>query len=353
MKKNNYKVIGVSFFIIFIAVSYVGIKNNAKTIYNDVLVENKIEYSKVADAEEIINTDVSKISESTNIETHQPVIVENKEVKKDSIPGFSGKSYYVLNNNKPYFSDDMMTTESYERYSEFDNLGRCGYAISCIGKDLMPTGERGSIGMIKPTGWHTIRYDGIDGQYLYNRCHLIGFQLTGETTNEKNLITGTRYLNINGMLQFENKVAEFIKETNNHVLYRVTPVFEGDNLLASGVIIEAKSVEDNGKGIEFNVYCYNVQPGIIIDYRTGDSYKEEQEETVQKEKNISAATTTIETKKEEKNERTYILNTNTKKFHLTDCSSVSKMSDKNKKEVVDSRDNIINKGYQPCKICNP
>lgn len=189
----------------------------------------------------------------------------------DSIPDYSGSPYVTVNDNQPYFSNTALTTTSFESYSKLDRLGRCGVAYACASTDTMPTEERGTIGQIKPTGWHTVKYDCVDGKYLYNRCHLIGYQLTAENANEKNLITGTRYLNVNGMLPFENMVADYIKETSNHVLYRVTPVFDGNNLVASGVLIEAKSVEDNGEGICFNVYCYNVQPGVAIDYATGDS----------------------------------------------------------------------------------
>lgn len=188
-----------------------------------------------------------------------------------SIPRYSGDAYVVINENQPDFSEKDMTTISFETYSDQDSLGRSGIAFANIGKDLMPTEERGSIGMIKPTGWHTIKYDIIDGKYLYNRCHLIGYQLTGENANEKNLITCTRAMNTEGMLPFENQVADYIEKTGNHVLYRVTPVYEDRNLLASGVQIEAKSVEDNGEGVCFNVYVYNVQEGIEIDYQTGES----------------------------------------------------------------------------------
>ena len=187
------------------------------------------------------------------------------------IPSYTDKAYVKLNNNIPDFDDSLMTTESFEKYSDFDSLGRCGVAFANIGKDLMPTKERESIGMIKPSGWRISKYDFIDGKYLFNRCHLIGYQLTGENANEKNLITGTRYLNVDGMLPFENKVADYVKSTNNHVLYRVTPHFEGNNPIVSGVQIEAKSVEDNGKEIQFNVYCYNVQPRVKIDYATGEN----------------------------------------------------------------------------------
>ena len=171
----------------------------------------------------------------------------------------------AVNDNVPYFSDDDYTTQSYEYYSDLDNLGRCGIAMACIGQDLMPTEDRGSIGQVKPTGWHTVKYDCVDGKYLYNRCHLIGFQLSGENANTKNLITGTRYMNVDGMLPFENMVADFVKETNYHVLYRVTPIYDGKNLVANGVQMEAYSVEDDGDGICFNVFVYNAQPQISID----------------------------------------------------------------------------------------
>jgi len=190
----------------------------------------------------------------------------------EDIPEFDENTpYVVINENKPDFKEEDFTTKCFENYSELDSLGRCGIAFANVGIDTMPTGEREAIGSIKPTGWKSVKYDNVDGKYLYNRCHLIGFQLTAENANEKNLITGTRYMNVEGMLPFENEVAEYIKETKNHVLYRVTPVFEGDNLVASGVQMEAESVEDKGDGVEFNIYVYNNQPGIIIDYATGES----------------------------------------------------------------------------------
>lgn len=197
--------------------------------------------------------------------------VDNNSYDIDNIPSYAGNSYVIVNDNIPNFKEEDYTTTSFEKYGELDYLGRCTTATSNIGIDLMPTEKRGSIGMIKPTGWHTIKYDHIDGKYLYNRCHLIGYQLTGENANKKNLITCTRSMNTKGMLQFENMVADYIKKTSNHVLYRVTPVFEGDNLLATGVQMEAYSVEDSGKGIMFNVFVYNIEDGIIIDYKTGES----------------------------------------------------------------------------------
>ena len=191
--------------------------------------------------------------------------LQQASVSLDEVPAYSGAPYVEIDGNQPAFTEADYTTESFEEYAPLDRLGRCGTAYACISTDLMPTEERGSIGQVKPSGWQTVKYDFIDGKYLYNRCHLIGFQLTGENANERNLITGTRYLNIEGMLPFENLVADYIEETENHVLYRATPVFEGDNLVASGVQLEGWSVEDEGEGVCFNVYCYNVQPGVTID----------------------------------------------------------------------------------------
>lgn len=203
--------------------------------------------------------------------TYSIINTSNESYDIENLPEYDGNSYVIVNDNIPYFKEEEYTTTSFEKYSELDSLGRCGVAYANISKDLMPTEKRGSIGMIKPSGWQTIKYDHIDGKYLYNRCHLIGYQLTGENANEKNLITCTRSMNTKGMLQFENMVTKYIKDTGNHVLYRVTPVFEGNNLVATGVEMEAYSVEDSGKGIKFNVFVYNIEDGIIIDYKTGDS----------------------------------------------------------------------------------
>lgn len=202
----------------------------------------------------------------------EDLVNNNSYVSLDAIPAYDGKAYVAVNNNEPFFTDSDMTTTAFENYSDLDSLGRCGVAYANICKEIMPTEERGKIGMIKPSGWHTVKYDVIKDRYLYNRCHLIGYQLAGENANPKNLITGTRYLNVEGMLPFENLVADYVNNTGNHVLYRVTPMFSGDNLVANGVLIEAKSVEDNGGGILFNVYCYNVQPGVGINYENGDSW---------------------------------------------------------------------------------
>lgn len=191
-----------------------------------------------------------------------------------NIPEYSGEPYVVLQDNWPDFDVEDLTIEAFENYSELDELGRCGVAYANVCLDIMPTEPRGEIGQVKPTGWNTVKYDCVEGKYLYNRCHLIGYQLAGENANRQNLITGTRYLNVTGMLPFENMVDDYVEETENHVLYRVTPVFEGDNLVASGVQMEAFSVEDEGEGVCFNVFVYNVQPGIGIDYATGESWEE-------------------------------------------------------------------------------
>ena len=187
------------------------------------------------------------------------------------IPDYTGNMSIVINNNEPIFDEKLKNTSSFESYSRLDSLNRCGVAIANIGIDLMPTEKREIIGMIKPSGWHTIKYDIINDKYLYNRCHLIGYQLTGENANDKNLITCTRQMNTIGMLEYENMVANYIKDTKNHVLYRATPIFEDNNLIAKGIVLEALSIEDNGKGIKFNVFIYNIQDGIEIDYLTGES----------------------------------------------------------------------------------
>lgn len=263
----------------------------------------------------------------------------------DGIPDYSGKAYVSLNNNIPEFSSKEKVTKSYEFYSELDSLGRCGYTIACVGKDIMPTEDRESISSVKPSGWVNKKYDSklVDGGYIYNRCHLIGFQLTGENANKNNLITGTRYLNIEGMLPFENMVADYVKETGNHVMYRVTPVFVGNNLLASGVKLEGWSVEDDGEGICFNVFAYNVQPGIIIDYATGDNVLAKDGETF--------LDTDSETETE--GEMTYILNTGTKKIHKPDCSFAKNTSEANKKEYKGDIAALESQGYSKCGICKP
>lgn len=282
------------------------------------------------------------------------------------IPAYSGTPYTEVNGNQPYFTEEELTTQSFETYSELDSLGRCGVAYANVGQDLMPTEPRGEIGAVKPTGWHLVKYDNVDGKYLYNRCHLIAYMLAAENANPQNLITGTRYLNVQGMLPFETKVCDYVKNTGNHVLYRVTPIFDGDNLLADGVLMEAYSVEDAGEGISFCVFAYNVQPGIGIDYATGDNWAEgsgtcqstvasvaEETPVPQPETDTAVQITPESSAPQESQGITYVLNTNTKKFHYPTCSSVDDMKEKNKQIYTGSREEVINMGYAPCKRCNP
>ena len=270
------------------------------------------------------------------------------------VPEYDGVPYVEINDNEPEFTEAELTTESYEEYSELDPLGRCGTAEACIGEDLMPDGEREDISEVEPTGWENREYDIVDGGYVYNRCHLIGFQLSGENANEENLITGTRYMNTEGMLPFENMVAEYVQETDNHVMYRVTPVFEGDDLVASGVQMEAESVEDNGAGICFNIYVYNVQPEIIIDYSTGANWADTDSGN-EKTADISAADDSDAENGEdqEPKEQTYILNKNTKKFHKPECSSVDDIKAENKSGFTGTREELIEDGFDPCGKCRP
>ena len=282
----------------------------------------------------------------------------------NKVPKYSGAPYIVINGDKPSFSEK--DKERVEEYSKLDKYGRCGTAFANVSKDIMPTSARESIGEVRPSGWHTVKYEKIiKDRYLYNRCHLIAFQLAGENANERNLITGTRYLNVEGMLPFENKVADYVNATGNHVLYRVRPIFKGKDLVARGVQMEAKSVEDDGKGISFNVYCYNVQPGIRINYKDGSSQAENK---VQKNKNKKVKKPEKSTKKKKtgKSKKTkkveedngvkvslhYIANTNTGKFHISTCRYVNMMKESNKYES-DNRDELVSSGYIPCKVCRP
>lgn len=269
------------------------------------------------------------------------------------VPEYSGEPYVEINDNQPDFTEEELTTVSYEEYSKLDSLGRCGEAEACIGEDLMPEGERESISEVIPSGWENNEYDVVDGGYLYNRCHLIGYQLTGENANEENLITGTRYMNTEGMLPFENMVAEYVQETEYHVMYRVTPVFEGEDLVASGVHMEAESVEDDGEGISFNVYVYNVQPEITIDYSTGENWESPQSASSADEETAGTRESSANESGENDEEQTYILNTNTHKFHKPDCSGVKDMKEKNREEYTGTREELIEEGYEPCGRCRP
>lgn len=253
-----------------------------------------------------------------------------------SAANFDGEHPWVeINNNYPFFTTDDISTKTFETYAELDRLGRCGPTYANVGIDLMPGEDREEIGSVKPSGWTQAKYDFVDGSYLYNRCHLIGFQLTGENANEQNLITGTRYLNIEGMLPFENMVADYVKETKNHVLYRVTPIFQNDNLVADGVLMEGYSVEDEGDGICYCVFCFNVQPGVEIDYKTGESHLAEKDQTATAKP------------------AHYVLNTKTMKFHNSDCPSISTISSNNIDHYVGDRGDIIEMDYKPCGVCKP
>ena len=312
-------------------------------------------------------------AEDTN-QQETEAVGENRPVTDDGvlsyrdIPAFDGNPYVYVNDGEPVFTDEQRAAEpGHEHYGELDELGRCTAAFAVVGPETQPTEKRGSIGEIRPSGWQMAKYDFVEGKYLFNRCHLLGYQLTGENANPQNLITGTRYLNIQGMLPFENAVADYVDATGNHVLMAVTPIFEGSELVARGVHMMAESVEDGGEGVAFNVFCYNVQPGVVIDYGTGASMLEEDATPLP---DVSGAESAPDAASEGAGAREasekgatgsdegkgvaeYVLNTNSRKFHLPSCSSVGQMSPKNREDVEDTRENLIANGYDPCKRCNP
>lgn len=262
---------------------------------------------------------------------------------------YEGSPFVAVNDNVPYFTDEEKEnakTNVFEIYSELDNLGRCGVAFANICRELMPTEDRESLSSVTPSGWKNKQYDSdlVDGGWIYNRAHIIGFQLAGEQANNKNLITGTRYFNVDGMLTFENMIADHIKESGGHVLYRVTPIYDGNNLVAEGVLMEAWSVEDNGESICFNVFCFNVQPGITINYATGDNWLDSEAPNFSENENGENTNEEI---------KHYILNTNSKKFHKTDCQYAQDISEKNKQEYEGTREDIVGQGYAPCGSCKP
>lgn len=397
MKRKFYSVLYVVVFALVLSgCSLSGIADGSKSAVNGnhasdevTTVSEQVTSAETTTTEEItepqsdISSESLETTENTTVSDSGGAADASTEGKAASnveladILAYSGSAYCEINGNVPAFGDDELVTDAFENYSDLDSLGRCGVAYANICKEIMPTEERGAIGMVKPSGWHTVKYnDRIDGNYLYNRCHLIGYQLAGENANEKNLITGTRYLNVTGMLPFENEVADYVESTGNHVLYRVTPIFDGDNLVASGVQMEAESVEDKGAGVSFNVYVYNVQPGVLIDYATGDSEADPgyvvpgentsseisgedgdqaaEAGTCEETQNTeSEADDTSETQTEAANEDTYIVNTNTGKFHKPSCRSVKQMKESNKSERTATRDELISEGYEPCKNCNP
>ena len=333
---------GITSIVLAAGIIFAGCSTNPQPDYVDTPATVIADETSVSEALETAEAPESSAAEES-IQSAEDVSPQHAGTETQfsygSIPAYSGSPYVAVNENIPYFTDEELTTQSFETYSELDSLGRCGVTYACIGQDLMPTEDRESISEVTPSGWNNKEYDFVDGGWLYNRCHLIGFQLTGENANEKNLITGTRSMNVDGMLLFENMTADYIKETGNHVMYRVTPVFEGDELVPRGVLMEGKSVEDNGEGILFNVFVYNVQSGVEIDYMTGDSKLTEAGGSESSEQNSA--------------EGEYILNTNTKKFHLPDCSSVTDMDEDNREGFSGSREELIDMGYEPCGHCNP
>ena len=273
--------------------------------------------------------------------------------KLEDVPPYTGSPSVEVHGNVPYFTDDDRARGPFELYSPLDSLGRCGVAFALVGKETMPTCERGSIGMVKPSGWRISKYPWIDGEYLFNRCHLIAFSLAGENDNELNLITGTRTMNAVGMLAYEEKVARYIDTTGNHVLYRATPVFDGDNLVASGVLMEAESIEDGGSGIRFCAWCYNAEPGVTIDYATGDNHAETSRTLPLGNGDGQAASEGSDLAGSTEQVQTYILNTNTHRFHYPECPSVNDMAEKNKRVFEGTRDQAIDDGYKPCGVCKP
>ena len=333
---------GIASIVLVAGLIFAGCSTNTQPDYVDTPATVIADETSVSEASETAEAPESSAAEES-IQSAEDVSPQHAGTETQfsygSIPAYSGSPYVAVNDNIPFFTDEELTTQSFETYSELDSLGRCGVAYACIGQDLMPTEDRESISEVTPSGWNNKEYDFVDGGWLYNRCHLIGFQLTGENANEKNLITGTRSMNVDGMLLFENMTADYIKETGNHVMYRVTPVFEGDELVPRGVLMEGKSVEDNGEGILFNVFVYNVQSGVEIDYMTGDSKLTEAGGS--------------ESSEQDSAEGEYILNTNTKKFHLPDCSSVTDMDEDNREGFSGSREELIDMGYEPCGHCNP
>ncbi len=318
---------------------------------------------------------------STNVTWEQsdgslePSNISDKTIQ-ESIPKYSDSPYCNVNKGKPTFTQSEITTKSYEKLGELDSMGRCTSAMACLGEDLMPSEsqERGSISEIHPTGWRQVMYKSVTGEALYNRCHIIGWQLTGNDAVEENLITGTQYMNNEGMEPYESKIAQYIRSSGNHVMYRVTPVFKGKEKVARGVHMEAYSVEDKGSGISFNIYCYNVQPNISINYATGESesnieddcdgYTTSRNGKTYYSKNLKDSSKTQSSNMTNSNKIStsssgstksdgYVLNTNTMRFHYSTCNSVKNMSSRNMESTNKSREELIKEGYTPCGSCNP
>ena len=289
-------------------------------------------------SEEKVEKPITETPAEAPVETSDESTLEN-------IPEYNNKPYVELNGNTPEFKETFEI--GYESYADLDSLGRCGVTEACVGIETMPTEERGSIGMVKPTGWHTVKYDIVDGKYLYNRCHLIGYQLTGENANEQNLITGTRYMNVEGMLPFENWVAEYVEETGNHVMYRATPIYDDDNLIASGVHLEAQSIEDNG--LKFNVFVYNVQPDIEIDYKTGESALKGQEIATEEPTEEENSDSEEEKAVPGENQGEIRGNSESKIYHCPGQASYENMADSDNLVVFETEQEAQDAGYRKAK----
>ena len=335
---NKYSII----MAIALSISLVSCTGNTNT--ND-------KNTSVVQEQSLVTEDTHNTSSGTQSNISDPEIIITNGNEEIKLSNYNGSPYIEVNDNTPFFSDKEKITDEFETYSELDSLGRCGVAYANISTYTLPTDERGSIGSVKPSGWHSVRYDIVDGKYLYNRCHLIGYQLAAENANPKNLITGTRYLNIDGMLDHENLVANYVKDTGNHVLYRVTPIYYKDNLVATGILIEGYSVEDNGAGIQFNIFAYNSQPGITIDYSTGDSWLTETGKPGMTIDNLDEDTEQTEEKEytENKDGIVYYINTDSKKYHLSTCRYANENMEKFNGTIEWLNDN----GYEPCKVCKP
>lgn len=326
MRKKKIRFVILSLTLFIMSTVLLGCKHN---IHKPIVLPDDFEVSEKSTPD--VNAEINLI-----IEQHDNYSNVKFDIK--DISEYSGDASIEVNNNNPYFTieDYSKGMKSFIELSDLDSLGRCGTAFASLSTDTLATEERGQIGSIKPSGWHTVKYAGIDGNYLYNRCHLLMYALTGLNAEPKNLITGTRYLNIEGNLPYEEATVKYIESTGNHVLYRVTPIFEGDNLVCSGELMEAYSIEDNG-AFHFCVYCYNVQPGITIDYHTGNSSGPEYTGNAE-------ATNDSDTE--------YILNTNSKKIHNINCENAAKISDKNKQTYKGNIQNLLNSGYTRCGLCN-
>ena len=359
-RKGLWIGIGVGVFLLVLILVYAAGEEGSPEESTTVnVVESDVTETDPFEEDTTVLEETTLLEETTQAQTipsqnHKvKVKYKSSKLKLKDIPKYKVvKAPYVkVNGNKPTFTKKEIKKKSYQKFSKLDSLGRCGVAIASIGRDIMPKSKRTSISSVYPSGWHTYRYASVAGRYLYNRCHLIGHQLTGQNANAKNLITGTRYLNVDGMLPFEDEVADCVKYSNKHVMYRVTPLYKGKNLVASGVQMEAYSVEDKGKSCSFNVYCYNVQPGIMINYKTGTS-KGSGKISGGKTSNGKKYKKKYSNKKVKKSGK-YVISKNTRKFHYASCTYVKRIKNSNRQYFNGSRKTLINQGYSPCKSCRP